>query len=139
MRRGSCRGSGAVAAAPLTDLEFLGEHAKIDLDAVSHNSHRVRIHGKNGRQRLHLTAHQVETSTVSWTLHQAVFQLAFAENSAVVRTDVVDRAPAAILAMPEAEAPALGLDDTNPTRWDVRRVGDTDVPAQAAAPSTSAI
>ena len=72
-------------------------------------------------------------------LHQAVFKLALAENTAVVGADVVDRAPGVVLAVPDAEAPAVYLDDRDLARRDVAGVGNADEAAQAAAPSTSAM
>ena len=76
---------------------------------------------------------------MSGALHQAIFKLTLAEHAAVVGADVVDRAPGAVLTVPDTEAPSLSLNDRNFAGRDVAGIGDADETAQAAAPSTSAM
>src|SRR5438309_9336737 len=123
----------------LADLQLFRRHAEVDLNAAVHDTHRIRVHRKNGGERPHLPRHQVEARAVARALHQAIFELALAEHAAVVGADVVDRAPGAVLAVPDAETPALRLDHRDLARRDVAGVGDADEAAQAAAPSTSAM
>ena len=123
----------------LADLQLFRRHAEVDLNAAVDHTHWIRVHGEHRRQRSDLPRDEVEARAVTRALHQAVFKLALAENTAVVGADVVDRAPRAVLAVPDAEAPALRLDDRDLARRDVAGVGDADEAAQAAAPSTSAM
>src|SRR5438093_7078219 len=126
-------------AVPLADVQLLSRHAKVDLNAPVHDANRVGVDREDRGQRTHLAGQQVESSPVSGALHQAVLELTFAKHAAVVGADVVDRAPGAVLAVPDTEASALGLHDRDLARRDVADVGDADEAAQAAAPSTSAM
>src|SRR5438046_9613113 len=116
----------------LADLQLFRRHAEVDLNAAVDHAHWIRVHGEHRRQRSDLPRDEVETRAVTRALHQAVFKLALAENTAVVGTDVLDRAPRAVLALPDAAAHALRLDDRDLARADIPGVGDADERAQSA-------
>src|SRR2546428_12789483 len=117
------------------DLELFRGDAEVDLDLAVDHPHRIRIHREDRRQRSHLAGREIESRAVAGTLHEAVFELALAEHAAVVRTDVVERAPPALLAMAETKALALRLDDPPPPRRKVPLApGPDEIPPEAAGP-----
>jgi hypothetical protein len=127
------------ASSALADLQLFRRHSEVDLNAPIDDPHRVGVHRKDRGKSPDFSGQEIETRTVTRTLDEAVFQLPLAEDTAVVSADVVDRAPAAVFAVPEAQALAIHLDHSDFARWDIRRIGDGDVTGQAAAPSTSAM
>src|SRR6266581_9721260 len=96
------------AARRLADLELFRRHPEVDLDLAVHHADRVGVHPEHRGKCLHLAGPQIEARAVPRALHQTVLELALTEHTAVVRADVVDGAPGAVLAVTEAEALALG-------------------------------
>src|SRR5438093_12249085 len=119
------------------NLQFFRQDADVDLDLAVHDADRVSVHREHRGERLHLAGREVKTCAVARALDEAILELALAEHAAVVRADVVDRAPGAVVAVAEAEAPAVRLDDLHVARRDVGLVRDGDELAQAAASSSA--
>src|SRR6266851_5666788 len=124
---------------PLPDLELLRRNSEIDFNATVDDTHRIRVHREDCGKRSHFASKQIESRAVARALHKAVLELPLAQDATVVGADVVDRAPGAVLTVPDAEARALSLHNRNFARRDVAGIGDADETAQAAAPSTSAM
>src|SRR2546425_824021 len=58
---------------PLTDLQFLRRHAEVDLNATVDDTHRIRVHRKDRRERPDFAGLQIEARAVPWALHQTIF------------------------------------------------------------------
>src|SRR5207247_2659823 len=95
--RGRTRGAGIDAL--LADLELFRWHSEVDLDAPIDNAHGVGVHWEYRRKRSNFARQQVETSAVSGALDEAIFELTFAQDAAVVGADIVDRAPGVVFAV----------------------------------------
>src|SRR6266508_5101072 len=120
----------------LAVLELFRRNTEIDLDPAVNDAHRVRVHRAHRGEGLHLAREQVEARAMSRTLDQAVLELALAQHAAVVRADVVDRAPRAVGAVAEGETPAVDVYDGHLPRRDLGLSGDLDEPAhRGCAPS----
>src|SRR5438552_1739194 len=118
-RRFSYELGGVLVVRVSADLERFGRNAYVDLDDPVHDTDRVRVHGKHRRQRAHLASQEVESRPVARALDQAVLELTLAEHTAVVRADVVDRAPRAVVAMAESDTLVAGMNDLDLTDCDL--------------------
>src|SRR2546426_113210 len=117
------------------DLQLARRDREIDLDAAVDDAHRVGVHREHRGKRLDLAGPQVEACAVPGALDEAFLELALAEDATVMRTHVVDRAPGAVVAVAQAEAPRAGLDDLHLAHRDLVRPRDGDEIAHALASS----
>src|SRR2546421_13074148 len=86
-----------------SDLQRFGRDAYVDLDDPVHDTNGVRVHRKHGGQRADLASQEVESRAGARALDQAFIELAPAEDAAVMREHVVDRAPRGALSLAERE------------------------------------
>src|SRR5688572_15237036 len=84
-----------------------------DLDVVAFDEGLVGPHRSNRRQRQHAAREQVEAAAVPGALDRGVVELALAQRSAVMRTDVVDGSPLAILRETDAQRATDDLHDAH--------------------------
>src|SRR5438093_9227614 len=116
------------------DLQRFGRDAYVDFDDTVHDTDGVRIHRKHRGKRAHLASQEVESRPMARALDQALLELALAEHAAVVRADVVDRAPRVVLAMAERETLVAGVNDLDLTECDLVLARHGNEPAQARTP-----
>src|SRR5258706_15743034 len=88
-----------------SDLELFRRHAQVDFDLPVHHTHGIRVHREDRGQRPDLPGRELEARAVAGALHHAALELAFAERPALMRADVFDRPPGALLPVAEAQAP----------------------------------
>src|SRR5439155_6348061 len=122
------------ARTALADLELPGRHADVDFDAPIDHPHRIRIHREHRGQCAHVAAEEVESRPVAWTFDQAVIELALSERSAIVRADIVDRAPRAVVAMAKAQALLAGVHHADLALRHILFARDRDELAQTRTP-----
>src|SRR5437867_9646885 len=123
-----------VSGARSADLELVRGHADVDLYDTVDDAHRIRVHRKDRWQRAHFAGQEVESRPVARALDQAILELALTEHTAVVRANVVDRAPRAVLAMAETETFVTRVNDLHLADRDVVLARDRDELAQARMP-----
>src|SRR5687768_14386706 len=84
----------------------------------------MRSHRAHRRQRQNAAREQVEAATMPGTLDCGVVKLTLSERAAIVRADVVDRPPFAILREADTERATVELDDPHRAGRHLTEVSD---------------